>query len=457
VKQSVWIVSTPATTSLTNSAGSGEFFTLTESTSGSLNISGIRFLTGTGTGDFVQMNTTTGGQPILFHDCYIEDLSSIAGSCFLITGNRGVIWNVSAVAYPFSMAPTVIHHKAIGMATSWTTASTMGTADTTGTANLYVENCDFDAWLNAGDMDDNARVVVRYCTFNNAGYGSHGADTSNYGGRHMELYNNTFVFNGFSNGETFNLNWWIYLRGGTGAVHDNVMPHITSQDYGSKADVNMTVMNLSRAAGPNPLWGQGTSSGADYHCPRQVGSGYVTGTGKDGLGRTNDSVTYVGDSEPIYFWNNTGSLVFGMSDYTTGSAYDTSSDYIVANRDYYTNTVKPGYTAYSYPHPLRAGAGAGGGGGSAPAAPVITSPTTATAKVGTAFTYTIVASNSPTSYSATSLPAGLSVNTSTGLISGTPTAIGTNSVTIGATNAGGSGTATLVIAPTAATTAIQTN
>jgi hypothetical protein len=146
-----------------------------------------------------------------------------------------------------------------------------------------------------------------------------------------------------------------------------------------------------------------------------------------------------------------------MSDYTTGSAYDTSSDYIVANRDYYTNTVKPGYTAYSYPHPLRAGAGAGGGGGSAPAAPVITSPTTATAKVGTAFTYTIVASNSPTSYSATSLPAGLSVNTSTGLISGTPTAIGTNSVTIGATNAGGSGTATLVIAPTAATTAIQTN
>jgi hypothetical protein len=41
------------------------------------------------------------------------------------------------------------------------------------------------------------------------------------------------------------------------------------------------------------------------------------------------------------------------------------------------------------------------------------------------------------------LPAGLSVNRSTGLISGTPTAIGTNSVTISAVNSGGKGQATL--------------
>jgi hypothetical protein len=76
-------------------------------------------------------------------------------------------------------------------------------------------------------------------------------------------------------------------------------------------------------------------------------------------------------------------------------------------------------------------------------APVINSATTATATKGSPFSYTITATNSPTSYSATGLPAGLTVNTSTGVISGTPTATGTSSVKLGATNASGTGSATL--------------
>jgi hypothetical protein len=77
--------------------------------------------------------------------------------------------------------------------------------------------------------------------------------------------------------------------------------------------------------------------------------------------------------------------------------------------------------------------------------PAITSATTATATRGTAFTYTITASNSPTSYNATGLPAGLSVNTMNGVISGTPTATGTSSVALSATNGAGTGTATLTL------------
>jgi len=78
-------------------------------------------------------------------------------------------------------------------------------------------------------------------------------------------------------------------------------------------------------------------------------------------------------------------------------------------------------------------------------APVISSSPTATGTVGTAFSYQITASGSPTSFGATALPAGLSLNPSTWAITGTPTVAGTYNVTISATNASGTGSATLVI------------
>ena len=77
--------------------------------------------------------------------------------------------------------------------------------------------------------------------------------------------------------------------------------------------------------------------------------------------------------------------------------------------------------------------------------PVITSPSTSGGIVGQAFSYQITASNAPTSYGATNLPAWASINTTNGLISGPNPTAGTNVVTISASSSVGVGSTNLTI------------
>ncbi|HVU32945.1 MAG TPA: MBG domain-containing protein [Opitutaceae bacterium] len=91
-----------------------------------------------------------------------------------------------------------------------------------------------------------------------------------------------------------------------------------------------------------------------------------------------------------------------------------------------------------------------------PAAPAISSPTTANGTYATPFTYAIIASNSPESYSATGLPDGVSLDQTSGVISGTPAHAGTFEIALAATNKGGTGAATLelTVAPAPVTIAL---
>ena len=86
-------------------------------------------------------------------------------------------------------------------------------------------------------------------------------------------------------------------------------------------------------------------------------------------------------------------------------------------------------------------------------APVITSPTTDQTAVagGTYAEYGIEANNSPTSYSIEGGPTGLSCNSSTGVISGTPTQTGPFTVIIRATNGSGTGSSSFSLTVTAPT------
>jgi hypothetical protein len=74
----------------------------------------------------------------------------------------------------------------------------------------------------------------------------------------------------------------------------------------------------------------------------------------------------------------------------------------------------------------------------------ITSPTTLAGTTGVAFAATLAASNSPLTYSLTGLPSGLSFNSATGAISGTPSTAGIYTLIAGATNALGAGPTTAI-------------
>lgn len=369
-----WLISTLPTTVLIDNA-SNYMFNMTEDTSFNQSLSGIQMVAGTSTASAIPFLFKSGGQPMLLHDNWFQLSSNY--EIIDSTTNRGVIWNntfTGSTANNNQLTTTAALRIKGAPTTSWTTPSTWGAADTTGTGALYFETNDVHVLQSASDNDDNGRMVWRYNLMDSSTVGTHGADTSNYGERYFEYYQNTGIFFGYSDGSTFNVaNGWVGLiRGGTFVMWGNTLPAITSQDYGTKADALMIVMNLQRNAGPDPCWGAGGSAGQYYYAPRQVGMGYVTGSGRanyppDGVNNSpTDSVTYVGDSEPAYMWGNSRQPLTNVivEDYGIGNTNgcpssptpDSSSNYLHLNRDYFNgSTPKPGYSPYTYPHPLTTG------------------------------------------------------------------------------------------------------
>ena len=205
----------------------------------------------------------------------------------------------------------------------------------------------------------------------------------------------------------------------------------TFTSLGGTFDVATTEMVMIKSAGSD---GNGTVGGIHALAGGTAGAQYTAFTGYKSIAT---ATTSAGNGT---FVNNANST---LSDYNgTGATGATPA----ANLTF----GQPNNAANAiFINSLR-------GSGGTPTAPAITSATTASATVGTAFSYTITASNNATSYAATDLPAGLTVNLTSGLISGTPTTAGNSSATISATNTGGTGNATLAFTIAQGTPVITT-
>ncbi len=332
-----------------------------------------------------------------------------------------------------------------------------------GTANaLYVEDNKFTSTAPNGcaaydTSNGGGRVVFRHNVLTGCMYYSHWTRNGEIGGILHEIYNNQFIGNSAYN------QWPIRLEAGTGVIFNNTMQMASNfawfdERRGAKSGYGEASGTLGSCDGSKSWDGNaGDSTAPGWPCLGQIGRA----PGKS-ISQIRSGSKQV--SAPIYLWNNGtqvgcstgGSCVnsFGVQD---NPPYVKATPHPNGEVDYVLNgsTPKPGYTPYTYPHPLQT---AGGTTAPVPApapqplpAPSITSATSASGVVGSAFTYMITATYSPTSFSATGLPPGLSVNTATGVISGTPTTLGSFNATIRASNGSGTGSATLVITISAKT------
>lgn len=254
---------------------------------------------------------------------------------------------------------------------SWLADHTMGTADTNGEWNIYVEGNYFYGNTNQGiDADDGARLVFRYNICDYFTVNSHGLDTSATGLRHFEVYSNTFrndAAGGHTGGTTINdisnQNWVVWVRGGTGVIYNNTLENIANSYWGyGKTELLLDIRAVQDNTGAS--YGHFTDGRAKYSSgqgtyPRQHQIGQNWSLALSNSVGINGGV---GDyfTDPVYVWGNTGSGANAQGGFLAagGGSWEGASQasYLVEGRDYYNDgTQRPDYTAYTYPHPLLAG------------------------------------------------------------------------------------------------------
>jgi hypothetical protein len=317
-----------------NNLASGDMIDATSSANGNINIYWLDLQqianNAFGTGAILGSDRTEPSKyTVLIHDC-IFNAGTIGSYSIICRANGIIIWNDD---FP-TITGIYFTCGKYGPTSSWNTPDSYGSEDTTGLANSYVENCTFEAGSQyLLNIDDNARVVFRNNVTQDCSVGSHGQESSPYGCREWEIYNNTFHV---TTGNPYNLQCWFMDRGGAGVIWGNSMDLIQF-----KSGIQFCVFSVNSS--------QQIPLQTSWPAARQVGQGWSASSSStygnpvvagDGIGQVTSG---------IYIWNNTGTATQDPGFLSVDGSY--AVPYVQPGRDYFT-TAKPGYTPYTYPHPL---------------------------------------------------------------------------------------------------------
>jgi hypothetical protein len=326
------------------------------------------------------------GDPVIFQNIGVNVQGA---SMFDVNVAGGAIF--SHISFVGTWDNALLTIKDLTHTSSWTTADSLGMGDPTGKLNVYVEDSTFIGGSNGVvDADDNSRIVWRHNTHgfsgqDGGGFNSHGDDSSPYGMRQFEIYNNSFVFPDktcpLGNSSLSNINQFVWIRGATGVIFNNNFDSLFSSCWGDKSEWKFS------------------NRGAEDDRPGGIPCSAVTYPTKHQLGQNNNGTADFTD--PIWIWsniNNAGvpdpggpnqiNLSAGWSNFAGGAnpcfatyqslGYGSTdaqqwSHFFQFPRDAVNTTLgtnlctnstegcdveavggtpKPGYTPFTYPHPL---------------------------------------------------------------------------------------------------------
>lgn len=272
----------------------------------------------------------TAGDPnarpyVIDHNYFRADASPRAAH---LGANGGVIHNNELEALSWTSAD-IFNTQA---SEDWSDAPTFGDEDVTGERNIYFEDNVFrNITETMPDGDVGSRLVIRHNTYIDSSIVFHGGfptDSSPDGGtRHFEVYDNEFMR--VSN--DIPINKWVWVRGATGVIANNVMARADSPDgssYPNKPEIFLTV----GCPDPHPVQYQ---VGQSSETPENPPSHPLAIFGNSGPGVSDSNFIVVAGSD------------------TAGPPCATPEDYVQAGRDY-VSTNAWGWTPYTYPHPLQA-------------------------------------------------------------------------------------------------------
>ena len=218
----------------------------------------------------------------------------------------------------------------IGSGNPFIPAFALGTADF-----LFVEDNTFNFPARedgALDAFSGARYVFRHNTVNNTNVEHHGADSGGFRGVHsFEIYENTFNNTAASMRALF-------FRAGTGVVFNNTWTGNYSVPEVANFRSRPQDFSPWGACDGTSIWDENQPGENGYACLDQIGHVFTENSGG------------VNTLEPLYYWNNT----FGGSPLTSVTVSESSmAAHLQDGRDYFSNTQRPGYTPFTYPHPLQ--------------------------------------------------------------------------------------------------------